>query len=263
MTTTHDSVGRPLLEERVAIVTGGAIGIGAHYVKALAAEGARVAIADIASPDAVLTEVAGLDDAPEIEAYATDVSEESSVAKTVSAVVARWGRIDILVNNAALYSTLPPTKLTDINVETWDRVQAINVRGSFLMTKHVVPVMMRRQYGKIINIGSGVAYKGMPDMLHYAASKGAVISMTRSLARELGPYGICANTLSPGLVLSSSILENEEHIERYRDPVISSRCLQRDAYPDDLLGALVFLASPASDFYTGQNLVVDGGSVNT
>jgi NAD(P)-dependent dehydrogenase (short-subunit alcohol dehydrogenase family) len=251
------------LEGRVAVVTGGAVGIGAEYVKALARAGASVVIADIAAADEVCAAVQAREGASEVIAVHTDVSDEASVAAMVSTARERFGRIDVLVNNAALFSALPPTSCVDIDVETWDRVQAINVRGSFLTVKHIAPLMIEQKQGKIINIGSGVAYKGMPEMLHYATSKGSVISMTRSLARELGQHGICVNTLSPGLVLSSSILANDEHLQAYQDPVVRSRSIKRDGYPEDLLGALIFLASSASDFYTGQNLVVDGGSVNT
>lgn len=252
-----------LLRGKIAIVTGGAVGIGAEYVKILATVGAKVVVADIADASAVLEQVKAITGAGESIAVATDVSNEDSVRGMVDRVMSTWGRIDILINNAALYSTLPPVKCSDIDVETWDSVQAINVRGSFLTVKHVAPVMISQGAGKIINIGSGVAYKGLSDMLHYATSKGAIVAFTRALARELGEHNICVNTLSPGLVLSSSILANKEHVELYREPVLKSRSLKRDAFPEDLLGGLLFLASSHSDFYTGQNLVVDGGSVNT
>lgn len=252
-----------LLFGKVAIVTGGAIGIGAEYVKALAAEGAKVVIADIRDASSIMEHVETTSGEGSAVGFKTDVSDERSVRDMVEQTMAMWGHIDILVNNAALYSTLPPTKCTEISVETWDRVQAINVRGRFLTVKHVAPVMIEQKAGKIINIGSGVAYKGLPDMLHYATSKGAIVTLTRALARELGEHNICVNTLSPGLVLSSSILANAEHIALYRDPVLRSRSIKRDAFPQDLLGGLLFLASSQSDFYTGQNLVVDGGSVNT
>jgi NAD(P)-dependent dehydrogenase (short-subunit alcohol dehydrogenase family) len=139
----------------------------------------------------------------------------------------------------------------------------VNVRGTFLMAKHVAPHMIARKSGKIINISSGTAYKGMPFMLHYVTSKGAVVAFTRALSRELGQHNICVNTLAPGLIMSDSIVANEEHIAKARDKVVASRALQRDAYPEDLIGALLFLASPASDFVTGQTIAVDGGSINT
>jgi NAD(P)-dependent dehydrogenase (short-subunit alcohol dehydrogenase family) len=169
----------------------------------------------------------------------------------------------VLVNNAAVYSTLAPTSLTKINTDLWDRVMAVNVRGPFLMVKHVAPHMMERRSGKIINVASAAAYKGIPRMLPYVTSKGAMVSFTRALSRELGEYGIAVNTLAPGFILSDTGLENTTHVEEERIPVRNSRAFKRDAYPEDLLGALVFLASSDSDFITGQAIVVDGGSINT
>ena len=130
------------------------------------------------------------------------------------------------------------------------------------MVKHVSPHMIERRAGKIINIASGAPYKGVPRMLPYVTSKGAIIAFTRALSRELGQYNICVNSLSPGYILSETGLENATHVEEERLPVRNSRAFKRDAYPEDLLGTLVFLASSDSDFVTGQSLVVDGGSVN-
>jgi NAD(P)-dependent dehydrogenase (short-subunit alcohol dehydrogenase family) len=140
---------------------------------------------------------------------------------------------------------------------------AVNVRGPFLMVKHVVPHMQARKGGKIVNISSGSAYKGIPHMLHYVTSKGAIVAFTRALSRELGEFGIAVNTLAPGLILSDTGVENTAHHDEMRSPVRASRAFKRDAYPEDLLGALVFLASSDSDFITGQTIAVDGGSINT
>jgi NAD(P)-dependent dehydrogenase (short-subunit alcohol dehydrogenase family) len=140
---------------------------------------------------------------------------------------------------------------------------AVNIRGPFLMCKHVAPIMKRQRRGKIVNVSSGVAYKGMIRMLHYATSKGAMLAFTRSLSRELGGWNINVNTLAPGLIMSDSIAANTQHIEDFRSPVLASRALKRDGFPRDLVGALLFLASEASDFITGQTIAVDGGSVNT
>ena len=249
------------LEKRVAIVTGGAKGIGAIYAKALAAEGASVVIADIVDGTAVANEIAKSNSGDAISVTA-DVSAEDSVEALVDAAIARFGRIDILVNHAALFANLALHPVTEIPTEDWDRVMAVNVRGPFLMVKHVVPHMKERGAGKIINIGSGTAMKGMPTMLHYVASKGAMLGFTRTLSRELGEFGICVNTLSPGLILSDSVLENDHH-EAFYEPVVRSRALKRHGHPEDLIGALIFLASSESDFVTGQTLAVDGGSVNT
>lgn len=250
------------LAGKTAIVTGGAKGIGRHYAEALAAAGAAVMIADIADGQALAGEIAGKYDARAASAT-FDVSDEAQVKGLVAKTIERFGRIDIIVNNAAVYSTLPPVKCTDIDVALWDKVMAVNVRGPFLMVKHAAPHMIAQKSGKIINIASGTAYKGLPDFLHYVTSKGAMVSFTRALARELGAHNICVNTLAPGLILSETGLENTAHLDQSRAPVIASRALKRDGYPEDLLGALVFLASSESDFITGQTLAVDGGSVNT
>jgi NAD(P)-dependent dehydrogenase (short-subunit alcohol dehydrogenase family) len=251
------------LEGRSAIVTGGARGIGRHYSLALAAEGARVMIADIADGAALAQEIAVRHGHNAVASTVFDVSEEDAVHRVVAATVERFGKIDVLVNNAALFAPLAPSACTDIDVELWDKVMAVNVRGPFLMVKHVVPHMAAQGYGKIINIGSGTAYKGIPSMLHYVTSKGAITAFTRALSRELGEKGIRVNTLAPGLVMSDTILENRAHIEQARGPVVASRALRRDEMPEDLIGALVFLASAESDFITGQTIAVDGGSINT
>ena len=250
------------LQGKTAIVTGGAKGIGRHYSQALAAEGARVMIADIADGAVVAAEIAGRHGADSAVSVTFDVSDETAVKGLVAQTVERFGRIDILVNNAALYSTLHPRNFNEWDADTWDRVMAINTRGPFLMVKHVAPHMIAQQSGKIINIASGAAYKGVPRMLPYVTSKGAMLAFTRSLSRELGQYGIAVNSLSPGYILSDTGLENSQHVEEERIPVRNSRAFKRDAYPEDLLGALVFLASSDSDFVTGQSLVVDGGAVN-
>ncbi len=250
------------LEGKVAIVTGGAKGLGAAFTRAIAAEGATVVIADVVDGESLAAEVR--ETCGPCSAVVTDVSDEQAVHQLVDSVMEDFGRIDILVNNAAVFSTLPPTPVLEIDVETWDKVMAVNVRGSFLMAKHVAPAMVERRQGKIINVSSGTAYKGQPTgMAHYVTSKGAVLSLTRALSRELGDHGICVNTLAPGLTLSDSILKNEAHIAMAADAVLASRALKRHGQPQDLIGALLFLASSDSDFVTGQTIAVDGGSINT
>jgi NAD(P)-dependent dehydrogenase (short-subunit alcohol dehydrogenase family) len=251
------------LTGRVAIVTGGAKGIGRHYSQALAAEGARVMIADVADGKDIAGEIAARSGANSVASAIFDVSDEKAVKKLVAQTVERFGQIDVLVNNAALYAKLSPVKVTEIDTALWDQVMAVNVRGAFLMVKHVAPHMKERRTGKIINIASGTAYKGIPNMLHYVTSKGAIVSFTRALSRELGEFGIAVNTLAPGLILSDTGMENTAHHDEMRAPVRNSRAFKRDGYPEDLLGALVFLASSDSDFVTGQTIAVDGGSINT
>jgi NAD(P)-dependent dehydrogenase (short-subunit alcohol dehydrogenase family) len=236
------------LDGRVAILTGGAKGIGRHYAQRLAAEGARLMIADIADGKEVAADIARRHGA-------------NSVASAVT--MERFGKIDILVNNAALFAPLAEQKFTDIDVALWDRVMAINIRGVFLMAKHVAPHMIAQKYGKIINISSGTVARGIPMFAHYVTSKGAVTAFTRSISRELGEHNICVNNLAPGFTLSDSVInENPGHLEHSRQPSLVRRALKRDEYPEDLLGALVFLASAESDFVTGQTIAVDGGATN-
>jgi NAD(P)-dependent dehydrogenase (short-subunit alcohol dehydrogenase family) len=252
------------LAGRSAIVTGGAKGIGAHYSRALAAEGAEVMIADIADGTALAEEIAGGHGRNAATSATCDVSDEAQVKALVAKTIERFGKIDILVNNAAVYSVLEEQDFTKIDVAVWDKVMAVNIRGPFLMAKHVVPHMREKGYGKIINIGSGSVFRGLPQMLHYTTSKGAIVAFTRSLSRAVGGNGICVNTLAPGFTLSDSVVENNPtHVNSSRDNAIQRRALKRDAYPPDLLGSLVFLASSDSDFVTGQVIAVDGGAVNT
>ncbi len=252
------------LDNRVALLTGGAKGIGRHYAGKLAAEGARLMIADIADPGEVAGEIARAHSANSVASSVTDVSDEAAVKALVAQTVERFGKIDILVNNAALFAPLQEQKVTDIDVALWDRVMAINIRGVFLMTKHVAPHMIAQKYGKIINITSGTVARGIPNFAHYVTSKGAVTAFTRSVSRELGEYNICVNNLAPGFTLSDSVIEeNPGHLAHSQQPSIMRRAIKRDEYPEDLLGALVFLASADSDFITGQTIAVDGGANNT
>jgi NAD(P)-dependent dehydrogenase (short-subunit alcohol dehydrogenase family) len=190
-----------------------------------------------------------------------DVSDEAQCKALVAKTLERFGKIDILVNNAALYAPLEPVPVTDIDVALWDKVMAINVRGLFMMTKHVAPHMIARKYGKIINIGSGTAARGIPDFAHYVTSKGAVTAFTRAVSRELGQHGICVNTLAPGLTISGA--QNQAHLDQSRASSLARRAIKRDQVPEDLVGTLIYLASKDSDFLTGQVLAVDGGANNT
>lgn len=248
---------------RVAIVTGGASGIGRHYSLALADEGAKVMIADIVDGAALAKEINAKHGEGTAASGVFDVSREDDCKRLAAKTVETFGKIDILVNNAALYSALPPTPYTEIDVDLWDRVMAVNVRGTFLMTKHVGPHMAKQNYGKIINLGSGTMYGGIPMMLHYVTSKGAIMVMTRALSRELGASGIRVNTLMPGYTLSDTGLTNTKHVEEARPRSVQQRALKREEYPEDLIGSLLFLASAESDFVTGQVIAIDGGHVNT
>ncbi|MGH6673310.1 MAG: SDR family NAD(P)-dependent oxidoreductase [Xanthobacteraceae bacterium] len=252
------------LDNRVALLTGGAKGIGAHYARALAGNGARLMIADIADGKDLAAEIAREHGANSVASALADVSDEAAVKKLVADTVERFGKIDILVNNAALFAPLAEQKVLDIEVTLWDRVMAVNIRGVFLMTKHVAPHMIAQKYGKIVNISSGTVARGIPNFSHYVTSKGAVTAFTRSISRELGEHNICVNSLAPGFTLSDSVIEeNPGHLAHSQQPSIVRRAIKRDEYPEDLLGALIFLASTDSDFITGQTIAVDGGANNT
>ncbi len=247
------------LEGRVAIITGAAQGIGAVYAHALADEGAVVVVSDLldAGPVAEAIRQAG----GRALALKTDVTDPASAQSMVADTVKAFGAIDILVTNAALFGNLSLKPVTEIDSAEWDRVMAVNVRGVFECVKAAVPEMQKRKYGKIVNIASGTVFKGSPLLLHYVTSKGAVVAMTRCLARELGDDGIRVNTLAPGLVMSDNVIANPAWKGAIVANNIASRAIKKDLYPSDLTGTLVYLCSAESDFVTGQVVVVDGGSV--
>jgi NAD(P)-dependent dehydrogenase (short-subunit alcohol dehydrogenase family) len=247
------------LEGRVAIITGGARGIGAAYAKALAAEGARVCAADVldAKPVADAIKKAG----GQAIAVHCDVSDPKSVQAMVASTVKAFGKVDILVNNAAIFASLKQKHFMEIASEEWDKLMSVNVRGVFECVKAVVPEMRKNKYGKIVNIASGTVFKGTPMMLHYVTSKAAVVGMTRVMARELGDDGICVNTLAPGLTVSEGVEENGEWTPAMFAMNTATRAIRRNQRPEDLTGTMVYLCSADSDFMTGQCVVVDGGSV--
>jgi NAD(P)-dependent dehydrogenase (short-subunit alcohol dehydrogenase family) len=251
------------LSGRTAIVTGGAVGIGRHYSQALAAEGAQVMIADIKDGAGLAAEIAAKHGRNSTDSMTFDVSDEAQCKALVAKTMERFGKIDILINNAALYAPLPTLKITDMDTELWNKVMAVNIRGPMLMVKHVAPHMIARKSGKIVNIGSGTVARGIPDFSHYVTSKGAITAFTRCMARELGDHGICVNTLAPGYTLSDTGMTNTVHVAASRAQAVQRRSIKRDEYPEDLLGTLIFLCSPDSDFMTGQVLAVDGGTNNT
>jgi len=247
------------LKDRVAIVTGGSTGIGLAIARRLAEEGAGVVIADIKGAAEAAASLAGSN--RQVVPIETDVSSEQSVAALVAGTLERLGRIDILVNNAAVSATLALSPFEKLTVAEWRRVLDVNTIGTFLCCRAVAPHMRSRKSGRIVNIASGTAFKGAPFLLHYVASKGAVISMTRSLARELGSDNVTVNAVSPGYTLSEGNLGNPDFLAAHRQAAIAGRVLQRDAYPEDLVGAVAFLASDDAAFMSGQILAVDGGSV--
>jgi NAD(P)-dependent dehydrogenase (short-subunit alcohol dehydrogenase family) len=245
------------LTGKTAIVTGAAQGIGAAYAKGLAAEGAKVSLCDIIPTDEVEAEIRAA--GGEVIAQQCDITDPQAVAQLVKTTDETFGGVHILVNNAALFAKLPLKPFTEISSEEWDLVMKINTRGPFECVKAVTPVMQRQNYGKIINITSSGVMKGIPMLLHYIASKAAVIGMTRSLARELGQWNICVNVLAPGLTMSELVKANEAYAAS-RTLNVNSRALKREQDPEDLVGTVVYLSSPESDFMSGQTLLVDGGS---
>jgi len=246
------------LERRVAIITGAGRGIGAVYATALAAEGARIAVADIIDTANTVNDV--MQAGGEAIGVHCDVTDPEQVRAMVAETIEAFGRVDILVTNAALFADLEFKSFLEIDEAEWDRVMEVNLRGVFTCVKAVVPEMRRNGYGKIVNISSGTVFKGTPMMLHYVSSKGAVVAFTRALAREVGDAGIQVNALAPGLTMSEEVARKQQWAA-IKDANAATRAIQRDAMPEDLIGAMLFLCSADSDFVTGQTLVCDGGSV--
>ena len=245
------------LSGRTAIVTGAGRGIGRAMAARLAADGASVAIADIAGYDVAAAELAKA--GARTLGLKVDVSSESDTTSMAEETLKAFGRIDILVNCAAMFATVKLGPFEDIPASEWKRLLEINVLGVALCCKAVTPQMRRQKSGRIINLASGAPLKGVPHFLHYIASKGAVIAMTRGLARELGRDGITVNAIAPGLTVSDATAGRPEHLRNHAES-IQARAIQREEHPEDLVGAVSFLAGDDAAFMTGQTLAVDGGS---
>jgi 3-oxoacyl-[acyl-carrier protein] reductase len=244
------------LKDKVVIVTGGAHGIGKAYCMGFANADARVVIADIDKPGA---EAAACEIGAQALAVQVDVSNEDATTKMAAQTVDRFGRIDVLINNAAVFSVVPMNRgrIETIDPEEWDKLMAVNLRGLFFCCRAVLPTMRKQKSGKIINIASGTVFAGAPGRIHYVTSKAATIGFTRTLAREVGGDNINVNCLAPGNTLSE---ENPtEQMIKFRESSVGLRSLKRIQMPRDVVGAMLFLASPLSDFITGQTVNVDGG----
>jgi len=242
-----------LLDGKVAVVTGAAQGIGRAIAEGLAAEGARLVVADLRGAEGA---AAAFPDGVGIEC---DVASEQDVQRLADVVVERCGGVDILVNNAGLYASLEMRPFDRIPLDEWRQVMDVNVASMFLTCRSLVPLMRERGGGKIVNISSGTPFRGVPFLLHYVTSKGAIVAFTRALAKELGRDNVLVNCVAPGFTISTGVREHPEVIEALRDVSVAARTLQRDQVPDDVVGAVVFFCSSRSDFVTGQTIVIDGG----
>ena len=241
------------LDGKVAVVTGAAQGIGRAIAEGLAAEGARIVVADLHGADDA---AASFRDGVGITA---DVAAEDDVARMVAEAVAACGRIDILVNNAGLYASLEMRPFEQIPLDEWRRVMDVNVASMFLTCRAVVPLMREAGGGRIVNISSGTPFRGVPFLLHYVTSKGAIVAFTRALAKEVGRDNVLVNCVAPGFTISAGVEAHPEVIEKLRDVSVAARTLQRDQVPADVVGAVVFLCGPGAEFITGQTMVIDGG----
>jgi NAD(P)-dependent dehydrogenase (short-subunit alcohol dehydrogenase family) len=240
------------LEGQVAIVTGGAKGIGRAIADRLAADGARIVIADLQ----------GAEEAAESYAdgvgLTVDVADEEAVERMAAEVAERCGRIDILVNNAGLYASLAMRPFHEIPAAEWRQVMDVNVLSMFLTCRAVVPRMRDGGGGRIVNISSGTPFRGVPFLLHYVTSKGAIVAFTRALAKELGGE-VLVNCVAPGFTMSAGVQEHPEVVEALQGVSVAARTIKRDQVPEDITGAVAFLCGPESTFITGQTMVIDGG----
>ncbi|NKG33818.1 SDR family oxidoreductase [Acinetobacter junii] len=247
-----------LLQGKKVLVTGAARGLGRDFAQAIAEAGAQVVMADIlddrVQEEAIELQQRGL----KVKAVKIDLADAVSIQQAVEQAVKYLGGLDGLVNCAALATNVGGKSLMDYDADLWDRVMNINVKGTWLVTKACVPFLKQADAGKVINVASDTALWGAPNLMAYVASKGALVAMTRSMARELGQFNICINTLSPGLTL----VEATEYVPQERhDLYVNGRAIQRQQLPQDLNGTALYLLSDLSSFVTGQNIPVNGGFV--
>lgn len=248
------------LTGRVSIITGSGQGIGREYARQFAAAGARVVVVDI-NRDAcarVATEIS--QGGGSAIAQAVDITDDAAVAVAVQEVIEQFGRVDVLINNAAVFSGLTLRPFDELPLAEWDRVLKVNITGSYLYSKHVVPHMRDAGWGRIINVSSAGVSQGLTNCLHYTTSKSAIVGMTYSMARELGPAGITVNAIAPGGTQTE--IPRATQTDEGRSLMLSRQCIKRLEVPEDLIGLAMFLASPAAGFLTGQVIACDGGSVH-
>jgi len=249
--TTHD-----LLSGRTVIVTGAATGIGQAFALGCSAQGANVVVADLGPADETMAALeAGGGKAHYVR---TDVSDDASVRQMAEQAVQRFGRIDGLVNNAAYFREVKLTEFEQIDPTVWDRIFQVNVKGVWLCSKAVMPAMREQKSGAIVNIASVVAVAGQPGYLHYVASKGAVLSMTKGLAKEVGAHGVRVNVIAPGFVITDA---TKNRPVEWQQSFLKARAISREQRPDDLVGTALYLLSDLAGFVSGQTIVVDGGHI--
>jgi 3-oxoacyl-[acyl-carrier protein] reductase len=244
------------LAGQVAVVTGAARAIGRGIAETLATQGAAVVSIDVNASDDTVASIEAAGGAA--LGIVADVTDEISVARAVDEILEGHGRIDVLVNNAGLFAGIERRPFWEIDLDEWERVMSVNVRSVFLCSREVARPMREAGQGRIVNIASNVITFGMPNLLHYVASKSAVVGMTRSMARELGPAGIAVNAVAPGLVTTE--ITEQTVPEEYRRQVAQGQCLQEAILPGDIADAVAYLAGPAARMITGQTLLVNGGA---
>lgn len=249
------------LNDKVTLITGAAHGIGKAYARRFAEEGAHVVIADIDASGGEATAKAILDAGGSAWARSTDVTDFSNVQALMQETVKKFGRLDVLLNNAAIYVTQKLWKgpVEDLAIDEWDRVIEVNLKGVFLCSKAAIPIMKQQKSGKIINIASGTFFSGSGNMPHYTTAKGGVVALTRVMARQLGEFGINVNCMTPGSTMSEENVSDE--VLARREGSVGKRAFKRVETPADIVGTALYLASSDSDFVTGQLLVVEGGGV--
>ena len=249
------------LQNKVTVITGAAHGIGKAYARRFAEEGAQVIVADVDAAGGEATAKMLLDAGFSAWARTTDVTNYADVEALMKETLQKFGRIDVLLNNAAIYVTQKLWKgpVEELELAEWDRVLEVNLKGVFMCSKAAIPIMKQQRSGKIINIASGTFFSGSGDMPHYTTAKGGVVALTRVMARQLGQWGINVNCMTPGSTMSEESVT--EDVLKRREGSVDKRCFKRVETPADIVGTALFLASPDSDFMTGQLLVVEGGGI--
>jgi 3-oxoacyl-[acyl-carrier protein] reductase len=257
MSADLDNIVFPSLKDRVVIITGAGQGIGRVFAKAFAKAGARVVVAELNEERAEAVAEDILRSEGQVLAVTTDVADPASIEEMVQVVDDEWRRIDVLINNAGIFSTLEMRPFDQIPLDEWERVLRVNLTGPFLCARAVLPAMRRAKWGRIINVASGAVRLGRPNYLHYIATKAALAGMSLSMARELGADGITVNAILPGATFTE--IERKTVTPEQKQRIVAMQCIPRPEVPEDLVGAVLFLASDASAFVTGQSINLDGG----